>query len=285
MPIRWPSCERLVIDLDTLPYVPARHQWPRGRQTDWIVLHSVEGATGRGAALRTAEYFRTVERVASAHYSVDPSAIVCSVKPVRKAAHAPGANEIGIGIEICGRAAWSRHRWLDIENTPMIDLTAHLVAALCRKFDIPADYLGRVIANRRGITTHGDVTRAMHVFGGHTDPGPDFPMDFLLHRVNAILGPQPPADEETDDMKHELLIDDRDGRVWEICGLEKRYIDSPAQLAALQDKWDLTLSIAPPWVIDTRKVHGGQAVGAPLIDPAVIAGMTASEIAKRLANG
>lgn len=274
------------MNLDTLPYVPARHQLSRPQRTDWIVLHSVEGATGTGAAMRTAEYFRTVDRVASAHYCVDPSAVVCSVRPERMAAHAGVAqvNQASVGIEMCGRAAWSRNQWLAPDQIGMLNRTAELVAALCERFKVPAESLGTNITGHRGITTHGDVTRAFGVKGGHSDPGAGFPMDVLIDKTRALLNDVPPP-EEDEDMKHELLIDDRDGRVWEVCGLSKRYIDSPDQLSALQDRWGLPLSVAPPWVIDTRQVFGGQAVGAPLIDPAQIAGLTADEIAKRLANG
>lgn len=274
------------MNLDTLPYVPARHQWPRPQRTDWIVLHSVEGATGQGAAMRTAEYFRAIDRVASAHYCVDPRSVVTCVRPDRMAAHAAVAqvNQASVGIEMCGRAAWSRDQWLAPDQIGMLERTAELTAALCERFGIPADFIGANITGQRGITTHADVTRAFGVKGGHSDPGAGFPMDVLVDKTRALLGGAPSL-EEDEDMKHELLIDDRDGRVWEVCGLSKRYIDSPDQLSALQDRWGLPLSVAPPWVIDTRKVYADQVVGAPMIDPAKIAGLTADEIAKRLANG
>jgi hypothetical protein len=49
--------------------------------------------------------------------------------------------------------------------------------------------------NTRGIFGHIDVTNAGYSHSaGHYDPGPNFPWDHFLVRVNEILHPAPPID-------------------------------------------------------------------------------------------
>src|SRR5436853_507127 len=67
---------------------------------------------------------------------------------------------------------------------------------LIPKFRIPvqfldADALKDAIENTdvKGFTTHAEVTRAFKTPGGHTDPGPNFPIDEYLTLVRqAVAG-------------------------------------------------------------------------------------------------
>jgi hypothetical protein len=71
----------------------------------------------------------------------------------------------------------------------MLDRAASLVASLCAKYNIPASFVEAddLIASLSGITTHHEVTKAFKVVGGHTDPGPNFPMKDFLIKVESYL--------------------------------------------------------------------------------------------------
>lgn len=155
-----------------------------------VVLHCMEWPEASTSAEWCAGFFAGKHGTApnaSANYTVDDDSIICCVPPDRIAWHAPGANGNGIGIEHAGYARQSRAQWLDDYSLRMLALSAELTAWLCRRFEIPvqfimADHLRR---GARGITTHAEVTRA---FGRstHLDPGPFFPIaDYLRFVVSA----------------------------------------------------------------------------------------------------
>ena len=173
------------LDLEAIPFVRARNFGRSNRRPDLIVLHSAENQEKAGAARRLADWAAGPNApMASWHYSVDAQEIVQSVRLEDVAWHAPGANSRGIGIEMTGRAAQGQDEWSDIYSRSVIDRTVLLCAALCRKFDIPADLVipDALKLGGSGITTHAFVTKA---FGKstHTDPGPNFPLVFFVSRV------------------------------------------------------------------------------------------------------
>lgn len=94
------------------------------------------------------------------------------------------------GYEHVGFASWSRAEWL--AHMPMLDRSARHFAARCKTLGIPPrkigpDQLARAIATRNpadgGICGHYDITLAAGVYGGHTDPGPNFPWDTYIDLV------------------------------------------------------------------------------------------------------
>jgi N-acetyl-anhydromuramyl-L-alanine amidase AmpD len=160
------------------------------RPVDLIVLHSMESQEKPDTAESVAAWFASEKAPqASAHFCVDANSIVQCVRVQDIAWHAPGANANGIGIEHAGRAAQTREQWLDNYSLPMLELSARLVAALCRAHNVPAIYQPwpALQHGARGITTHNDVSLAFHK-STHTDPGKGFPMDFYLGRVVLYLG-------------------------------------------------------------------------------------------------
>lgn len=175
-----------------IPYLEAIN-WSRqiGPQPKHvIVLHCMEWPETATSAEWCAEFFagkRGPAPQASAHYCVDDDSIICSVPPDRVAWHAPGANANGIGIEHAGYARQTRAQWLDDYSLRMLTLSAQLTAWLCRRFEIPVQFIVSDHLKRggRGITTHAEVTKA---FGksSHLDPGPFFPLgDYLRFVVEA----------------------------------------------------------------------------------------------------
>jgi len=180
---------------ETIPYVECRC-WTRGvtrTSVDWIVLHCMEAAETTSTAENCARYLANLppsEEPRSCHYFVDCDSIVQGVKDDCVAWHAPGANKTGIGIEHAGFARQSKPEWLDEFSSRMLSLSAELTARLCTRWHIPPVFVsaGELVAKRRGITTHAEVTRAFPTRShGHTDPGPNFPISWYLARVDAAL--------------------------------------------------------------------------------------------------
>lgn len=161
------------------------------RKSKWVVLHTME--TGENSSIAEnigAGWFTNPNAQASAHYCVDDNSIVQCVNEGDYAwASGPTGNSNGIQIEMAGRAAQTRADWLDDYSRAMLERVAALTADICKRHGIPARVLNdSELANgEAGITTHAAVSR---VFGetDHTDPGPYFPWDFFMERVQAHLG-------------------------------------------------------------------------------------------------
>jgi N-acetyl-anhydromuramyl-L-alanine amidase AmpD len=173
-----------------IAFVEARNFTHANRTAvDWIVLHSMEAPESATTAEDVARWFAGPNAPrASAHYCVDVDSIVQCVRDEDVAWHAPGANSKGIGIEHAGYARQSFEEWRDAYSSTMLARSAALVARLCRKWNIPAEFVDRngLLAGTRGITTHNEVTWAFHE-STHTDPGPYFPIEDYVRDVRTRL--------------------------------------------------------------------------------------------------
>lgn len=179
------------LDLDTLEQVPARN-FTRAQRTTArvIVLHTTENACAPGVARNVATWFAGPSAPqASAHFIVGPDATLQGVPLACVAWAAPGANNDGVQIEQTGRAAFTAADWAGEAQQAMLERVAQLLAALCRRFELPAVFLDAEALKRgeRGITTHVEVNRAYHR-STHTDCGPAYPMEAMLRRVRVLLG-------------------------------------------------------------------------------------------------
>jgi N-acetylmuramoyl-L-alanine amidase CwlA len=136
-----------------------------------IVIHSTVSPCKAGQARKTADYFRSSNARGSAHYATDPAEAVQIVFDSVIAWHAP-PNRHSIGVEMCEFPAPDKRRWRDAEHKAMFRVTVKLVAGLCVAYDVPPWYVGRLglLAGRRGITTHADVSKAFKQ-STHWDPG------------------------------------------------------------------------------------------------------------------
>lgn len=161
---------------------------PRHCRIDLIVIHTMESPEKPSTAEDVAAWFAGPNSPqASAHYCIDSNSIVQCVRDDDIAWHAPGANHNGLGFEHAGRAAQGRRGWDDLYSQAELHLSAELAAKKCHEFDIPPVWLhpSDLIAGKRGITSHANVTLAFHK-SDHTDPGPSFPAAHYaaLVRVN-----------------------------------------------------------------------------------------------------
>jgi len=168
-------------------FITAR--WSGGHQVpSLIVMHSAVVPCREGSARAVADGFARGDRVASAHYSVDPGEVIQSVNDHTVAFHC-GYNDGSIAVEMCELpslkvARWASLRFRGSNRRRMFNRSAELVARLCLAYDIPPRFvaaggtslhtLGSWASykkpERGGITTHAAMTKAFHR-STHWDPG------------------------------------------------------------------------------------------------------------------
>ena len=155
-----------------------------GRGIDLVVMHTMEISERAGAAAICARWFASPVSKVSAHYCVDARTVVQCVHEEDLAWHARGGNAHSIGIELAGFAAQTEQQWTDDYSVSVLTRAARVVADVCLRRRIPTRWLvaGDLLAGRRGITGHSEVSRA---YGkrDHWDPGPGFPVERFLDHV------------------------------------------------------------------------------------------------------
>lgn len=179
-----------ILDLSKIAYLPARNfrRVTTPRAIDLLVIHTAEIAEQPTSAEALMSWVAGPKApMASWHFAVDNDSITRSVLDEHIAFHAPGANERGIGIELCGYAAQTAKQWEDEYSQRVLENAAQLMAELSRKHNIPLRVLDAAALKRgeRGITTHSAVSLA-YKKSTHWDPGPHFPMDSLLERITEL---------------------------------------------------------------------------------------------------
>jgi len=176
-------------DTDNFEYIPAKYQIKgRAKQVRLIVVHSTESLEVEGGARAIATYFQNPPRKGSSHYVVDDREIIQCVKDSDTAAGAIGANQDGVHIEQCGKAAQTALEWGDGYSMQVIDNCTKITAQLCLKFDIPVVWLtaAEIKAGAKGITSHAEIQKA-YPSTGHTDPGVNYPKNRFLLLVGYYL--------------------------------------------------------------------------------------------------
>ena len=172
------------------PFMAARNFTKAGRkEVDLVVVHTMEAPEKGETAENVAAWFAgSTAPQASAHYCVDGDTIVQCVRDDDVAWHAPGANHDGIGIEHAGYARQSQADWEDEYSTRMLERSAQLAAHICARYGIPPVWLhpADLLAGRRGITSHANVSRAFRR-SDHHDPGTSFPIQRYLKLVQRFL--------------------------------------------------------------------------------------------------
>jgi N-acetyl-anhydromuramyl-L-alanine amidase AmpD len=174
-------------ETDAWPFVKARNfkKIQGKRAVRVIVIHDMEFPETNKAAEVIAKDFATTTDQRSAHICVDSDSIVQCVLDNDVAFAAPGANNDGIQIELAGFAKQTREQWLDPFGVLLLDKAANATAQYCLKYDIPVrqltnEQLGNKVS--KGIVGHRQVTQVFKK-GTHMDPGPNFPWDFFIQRV------------------------------------------------------------------------------------------------------
>jgi len=170
---------------------PSTWQKPaKTREVRLICLHSAEIAEVANAAEALQQWAAGKGHPihASWHFAVDCDSVSQSVNLDNVAWHAGPINGYSIGIEQAGKAAQTREQWLDDYSRKELELVSKMVAMLCGIYKLPIEHISDPsLPNVRGVTTHYDVTHSWKVKGGHTDPGPNYPIDMVLARAREIL--------------------------------------------------------------------------------------------------
>lgn len=177
-------------------YIPASiHGGKRSLSSlRWIVIHTTDADT---SALSTGNYFaeaphpvelpsgKTVTQPGgSTQVVVGEDGCVRSVPDDVIPAGARPLNDTGLHIEFVGLASWSRDKWLK-ERRKTLEIGRRIIRDWSRQYGVPrlfhnADMLKTAVHNDgRGVTTHAAATLAFHE-SDHMDPGPGFPLDFVL---------------------------------------------------------------------------------------------------------
>lgn len=178
-------------ETDRWPFIRARHfQHVEGkRAVRLIVIHDMEFPETDKAAEVIAKDFSVTDRQASAHICVDSDSIVQCVLDNDVAFAAPGANHDGIQIELAGFGKQTRDEWLDAFGVLLLDRAADAAAQYSLKYEIPVRHLTDAqLADKkeRGFIGHVQASNVFKI-SDHTDPGPGFPWDFFLQRVQQHL--------------------------------------------------------------------------------------------------
>ena len=155
-----------------------------GRAIDLVVMHTMEIAERAGAAAICARWFAAPVSKVSAHYCVDARTVIQCVREKDVAWHARGGNTHSLGVELAGFARQREQEWADDYSRSVLERAARLVAELCLRWRIPSRWLAAddLLAGRRGITGHSEVSRA-YGKSDHWDPGPGFPVERFLDQV------------------------------------------------------------------------------------------------------
>lgn len=180
-------------------FIQAKNYTKGGNVPRLIVLHSTEGHEREGQALQVANWFANKAAPkfpapqASAHYVVDNKEVIQCVQHADKAWHAREANPISIGIEIVGKHSQTAAEWNDVYSIDALENVSELLARLSVELSIPLRFVDAdgILKGQRGVTTHAECTKAYKVRGGHTDPGPNFPMSYVLDSAIAIKEEEP----------------------------------------------------------------------------------------------
>ena len=167
------------------PFVESPHRTrATGRAIDVVVMHTMEIVERPDAAAICARWFQSKVSRVSAHYCVDAETVIQCVPETNVAWHARGGNANSVGVELAGFARQTTAEWDDVYSVAVLRRAAELVADVCRRRRIPVRWLvaGDLLAARRGITGHAEVSRAFRR-SDHWDPGDGFPIERFLDSV------------------------------------------------------------------------------------------------------
>jgi hypothetical protein len=179
----------MAFETDNWEFIPARWFVPgRPKAVRLIVIHTTESHEAEGSARGVANDFKTrgPDHKGSSTIVVDDKEIIQCVKDSNTPAAAPGANQDGIHIELCGMAEQTSDNWTDPFSQAELALAADAAAQYCLKYDIPVVHLtnSQLQAGDKGIVGHVQVSE-VYKKSDHFDPGPNFPWASFIAQVQA----------------------------------------------------------------------------------------------------
>jgi hypothetical protein len=165
-----------------------------GVPIDLLILHDPEGAN---TAQELSNYLDSI--AAGYHWLADDNELIVKASDDLIVYGAGGVNSRSLhGCVVPGRAAWSRDEWL--VHRPAIERLGKKFGEKCKEHGIPPRYLTPqevAVPGTKGICRHWDVSLAGYsASDGHTDPGPNFPLDVFMAAVQSIAAPPVPKEPE-----------------------------------------------------------------------------------------
>jgi len=165
----------------------------RGRQgykPVWFCVHCTDTSYAHNYPANLGAYWKRSPVQVSVHFAVSDTQTYQFVDMNDTAFQARNPTNLrAVGVEIVGKAAWSRNEWL--AHKPMLRRAAKLCAEVTLACGFKTDpallSVQALKARNSGLTCHRDVTNAFQ--GTHTDPGSNFPWDFFLLELRNALGP------------------------------------------------------------------------------------------------
>lgn len=230
-----------------------------GRPIIIIVIHSMESPNKPDTAEAIGRFFQGLPTSgkASAHIGGDQNSLVRYVHDKDVAYAAPGANRIGLHLELSGYARYRNGEWSQPEMMSMLSLAARQVREWSKAYNIPLRYVdaGQLRAGASGVTTHNECTKA---FGGtHWDPGPGFPIQSFVAMANTG---RTTLEEVEDQMPAYLHCENPTGGYWLVKPLDGGIFayDGAPFFGALPGP---NFTLASPIVDMAACVRDGQTVG------------------------
>lgn len=172
----------------------------------WLVIHTQQG---NGTARSLAGYCSRASSQVAYHDAVDELEMIQMVRYADAPWSAGNANAVAEHMCFGGSfAEWTRAQWLDPDKDgdgrnqdAMLWRGAAWAAWRAQVNDIPIVWVSDGTPPRsRGITGHGNLGAWG---GGHTDPGPSFPKDIFIERVQSLIGGN--TGTEWDEVMRELV--------------------------------------------------------------------------------
>jgi N-acetyl-anhydromuramyl-L-alanine amidase AmpD len=173
-------------------------------QPSVIFIHTTEGSEGRTSAEDGASYDQRRTDGTSTHFFVDQDSTVQCVQTSDEAhAARTHGNDVGIQIEVCGKAGQTAAQWTDEASAGAIEQAALVGVAIRKKYGASRFPLVNLTptqlrAGQHGFAEHLDATIAWPEDGGtHSDPGPNFPWSKLFARISELENGELPVDQST----------------------------------------------------------------------------------------
>jgi len=162
----------------------------RAGEPHLIVIHSLEAPAKRGLAWDLAAGWLKNAGV-SPHAMTDPGETVETCPENVVGWHCGNGNQVGIGLEVTGYAAWSIEQWTTGDAWAALRLDAKRAAEASTRHGIPLRWLSlnQINAGMSGLVTHFDISQTIgRGSTNHTDPGRGFPYDAFLRTAQQWQG-------------------------------------------------------------------------------------------------
>ncbi len=162
----------------------------QGYQPLWFVVHCTDTEYADNYPANLGKYWQRNPVQVSVHFAVSDTMTYQYVSMADTAYQARNPTNLrGVGVEIVGKASWSRNEWL--AHKRMLRRAAQLCAEVTLACGLKTEpallSVASLKARNSGLTCHRDVTNAFQ--GTHTDPGSHFPWDYFTVELRNALRP------------------------------------------------------------------------------------------------